>query len=228
MKKIMTFLLFAGLTMGYLGTEVTGAGKCDSDVAKNLGKFYQEMAYYLDTVQEPLTFNDKKTDVWDPFKKYYQQANKTGMPDTCAMIVEDYRKRDGVKAITFAELKALYPKWAEIMDAKDGEDRVAALRKNKNKAADEKAFGEFYKILKGDKLAEFRKCKECGWYTTGRKKMATAQEFNKASLWCTEGSNWDGLGRWTVECHKFNGNKKVKSWTKSGSGSPTAPSSVFR
>jgi hypothetical protein len=228
MKKILTALLFAGLAMAFLGTGVSVAGECEGNVAKELGRYYQEMAYYLDTVLEPLTFNDKKTDVWDPFKKYYQQAIKIGMPDSCTMIVEDYRKRDGVKAITFSELKALYPKWAEVMEAKDGEDRISAMRKNRDNAGDEKAFGEFYKLLKGDKLAEFKKCKNCGWYTTGRRQMSKAQEFQNASLWCTEGSNWDGLGKWTVECHRFNGNKQINTWSKSGTGSATAPAWVFK
>jgi hypothetical protein len=228
MNKFQTFFLITAMVMGLWLMEAANADVCGNDAAKNLGYYYEEMAYYLDIVQEPMTFDWHKVQRWPDFNKAYNTAIKAKLSDTCAVIVSDTKKKDGVKVITFGELKALYPQWAAIMDDPKGEDKITALKQSRNKASDEKAFGEFYRTLKGDKLNEFKKCKNCGWYTTGKKQMTTAKEFQNASIWCTEAWSDEGLGRWKVECTRFNGNKKGKSWTKSGTGSRSAPASAFK
>jgi hypothetical protein len=228
MKKVLIALLFAGLVNGFWGASLTNANDCESGVANDLGYKYGQMAKYLEIDREPNTFDHHKNSVWPDFKVLYNKAITAGLSDSCKLLISNGQKSDGVKAITFGALKEKYSQWADIMEKPGGEDKIIALSQERSKASDDKAFGAHYKALSGDKLKEFKKCKNCGWYTTGKKQLSTAKEFKNASLWCTEAWSSDGTGRWKVDCMRFNGNKRVKDWTKSGTGSTSAPASAFK
>jgi hypothetical protein len=170
-------------------------------------------------------------DKWDRVKGLMQDLEKAlkvaeaaKCPDTC--LVNDQPHDLMAPKYPFSDVKRDMPALRAVFAA--GKDAFVEKAGKAGKDADDAKYGQFRKLLKGDKLAMWEAEKNSRIYGIGKKVLESAAALKAASVWFTHTYNTTYPGSWRVTGVRFKGDKKIKEWVKEGTGRSEAPASAFK
>ncbi len=159
----------------------------------------------------------------DQLKDYFKEMRAAVTKAQAAGVADDFRlecstadNKARIKAMSFAEVKRKMPDWQAIAN---NPQKVIAERASADEAADQATYGAYYQLLTGDKLAVFKGCKNCSYYTSGKVELASAQAFAGAAVWYTASFSEDYPYAWRVHGIRFQGDKIAQEWDEEGTGS---------